>query len=881
MRFRFRFLPLLLAWPVAAAGQSQDAHAGHRAPQASLRRVEAYSPRARIIIDGRLQETDWQGAAPARDFTQQSPSPGEPAAQPSEARVLLADDAIYVAVRLFDTAPDSIVAELGRRDALVASDWVHVQFDTYRDGRNAYEFAVNAAGVKRDVRFYEDIQQDVSWDAVWDVATQRDSLGWTAEFRIPLTQLRFAHGPAAQSWGFNITRVLHRRAERSHWSPIRSNTGSLVSSFGELANVHIQHRPRRAELTPFVSSRLLRAEADARDPFRQASEVTGTGGLDLKLGLTPALTLTATANPDFGQVEADPSVVNLTAFENYFPERRPFFVEGAELFRMAGANLFYSRRIGRTPQGSMPAGAQFARAPDYTRILGAVKITGRSSTGWQLGLLEAATAREDARYLDAGDVAREAAVEPGTNYLVGRLARDFQRGRTALSALVTATHRDLHNTELAFLRQAAYTGGLDARHRFHNNTLELAGTLQGSHVLGDTAAIARTQRAAGHYFQRPDAHHLEYDPGRTTLGGYSAQARFGKIAGGNLRYGMYARLTSPGFEVNDVGFHSSNDRVTNHTSIGYYVYQPGRHFRSWSVSAYQNGEWTTGGERIEFNGTAEASFTLHNHWGIAAWAMRHTAGLNPDVLRGGPALYVPAHTMGSISVAADTRRRVSGELGVFFDRNDERNAGTVDVWAQLAWRPSARAQIELTPSYRTSQNGWQYVSRRLVASAPHYVLADLQQRTASMGVRLSYTFAPELSLQLYAQPFVSAGDYGALKALGDAHAHDMTRRLTTYDATQIRTRQTESGLVHDIDADRDGTTDFTQSDPGFNFKQVRSNAVLRWEFRPGSTLFLAWSSDRTRSDPRGDFDLRRDAGRLLAADGRNALLLKVSYWLGF
>src|SRR5688572_4806693 len=746
---------LAYAFPAAVRGQSAQSastpHAEHRAAGAALPALNAVRTQQPVRIDGVLDEQAWLDAAPARDFTQQSPRPGAPASLATEARVLIDDGSVYVAVRAYDSAPDSIVARLARRDADVHSDWVHIAFDSYSDRRSAYQFGVNAAGVKRDARITDDTREDVSWDGVWDAASRVDEHGWTAELRIPLAQLRYRIADP-RPWGFNVRRVIARHAEVSYWAPVPHNAGSYVSSFGELSGIQPERAPLGAELTPYFSSRVRHDRLRAQNPYYRATDLTWKAGADLRLNVASGLTVRATANPDFAQVEADPSAVSLTAYELVFPERRPFFVEGAEYFRSSGPTLFYSRRIGRTPQGSV-RGATAVDMPEEATLLGAVKLTGQMGA-WSIGVLEAVTDREHARYRNATGE-HSALVEPATNYTVARLGRTFRQGRSGVGVIATALHRFLDDGEMPQLRTSAFAGGADARHRFSGNTYEISATVLGSHVRGDTAAIAATQRAAGHYFQRPDATHLEYDPTLRALTGTMLAARIAKVGGGNWRGSLQAEYTSPTFEVNDVGQFTGADRMIYHGTLRYIEPQPGSRFRRWSASISGLSEQTTGGERIELNGTAEISATLHNHWTVTLWGMRHTAGFEPDALRGGSALYRPARWMGSVDLVTDPRRAVSGSVGMFRDVRDQNAGDRLNLYGTLLLRPSTRMDVSLLPSFGQYRYAMQYVTRQNVAGQPVYLLGTIQQRTASATLRLNYTFNPALSLQLYAQPYAS------------------------------------------------------------------------------------------------------------------------------
>ncbi|HEX7238654.1 MAG TPA: DUF5916 domain-containing protein, partial [Longimicrobiaceae bacterium] len=758
------------------------------------------------------------------------------------------------------------------------------------DRRTAYRFAVNPAGVKKDVFHFNDVQEDVGWDAVWEAAARRDSLGWTAEMRIPLSQLRFSGGGAGErSWGVNFIRDVARLNERSYWSPMPPDASGFVSRLGELAGLTELASPRRLEAAPYTMARVTRAPDAPGDPFYRENDAFGTAGGDLRYGITSNLTLSATVNPDFGQVEADPSQVNLSAFESFFPEKRPFFLEGADIFRfdigfpfnVRGKNfgndqVFYSRRVGRAPQGFVPPGAAFADAPGSTRILGAAKVSGKTEGGWSVGLLDAVSAEESARFSDPGGARGRAVVEPLTNHAVARASRDFNHGGSAVGGIFSATHRRLDGTGLDWLRSSAYAAGVDGRHRFGAGNYEVRGTLLGSHVRGSPAAITRTQLAAGRYFQRPDADHVELDPERTGLSGLLADARVERIGGGPWRWRLIGHAVSPGFELNDAGFLGSPDWALAAAEVEYNRFTPGRLFQRWSVNGDLRSAWSWGGERRSTGAEANASFDLNSFWGGYVGGVREFGALVTDVLRGGPALRANPLNIGWWGFYSDRRRswgvRMDGDVGV--------EEGTDLYWygvnAGVDARAGDRLEISVSPGLNRQSDPWFCAVQPgcRLAGDPRYLFSRLEQTTLSLTTRLSYTFTPDLSLQLYAQPFVSAGDYSEYKEVVEPRARRFGDRFRVFP----RAREVPDGRGGSaVDLEGDGRADFAT--PDFNVRELRSNAVLRWEYRPGSALFVVWSQGRAGFDPRGDFRLGRDVRRLWGADPTDVLLVKLSYWL--
>ena len=548
---------------VVAQQQSVSSLSGSPTTVAVAVRANPESP----DIDGRLDDEAWKPAPVISDFTQRDPNEGEPGTERTEVRVIYTDAALYVGVRAFDSQADQIIGHLTRRDEWSPSDWIGVAIDSYRDRRTAFLFMVNAAGVKRDIYLFDDNNEDESWDAVWEVATSRDPEGWTAEFRIPFSQLRFPNADQVE-FGFNVYRQINRLNEEQYWRVPPQNQSGIVSRFGDLVGIENIKPPRRVQVMPYVSATGAWEPAEAGDPFRTGSDQNGALGADINAGVTSNLTLSATINPDFGQVEADPAVVNLSAFETFFPEKRPFFNEGLDIFRFPiglgdgdGANqqLFYTRRIGRAPQGSADPRGGHAETLQQSTILGAAKISGKTPGGWTVGLAGALTAEEKADVIDSVGALHQDVVEPRTKYLVGRLARDFRSGLTQVGVFGTAVDRSLTDN-LDFLRSAAYTGGLNWSHRFLDDTYSISGWVVGSHVRGSEQAITLTQLSSARYYQRPDNDYVTFDPTRTSLSGFAGQFIASKQAG-NWRYSAGVDTRSPGFEVNDLGFQQDADRT--------------------------------------------------------------------------------------------------------------------------------------------------------------------------------------------------------------------------------------------------------------------------------------------------------------------------------
>ncbi len=895
----FAALAALAAAPRAAAQTTSQpaAAAAERAP-ATLRAVRL---QGEVRIDGRLDEAAWQQAQPSADFTQSYPHAGAAPTERTEARVMYDDESVYVGVRMLDAHPDSIAAPLARRDASgLYSDWLHVFIDSRHDRRSGFRFSVNPRGVMRDVYHFDDQSEDASWDAVWTVATVIDSAGWTAEYRIPLSQLRFG-GQAAESrtWGFQLMRDVARRGERASWSPWTRNTPGFVSSFGTVTGLEGVRSPRALEILPYASARVTRAPGEAEDPFYDATEPGMDLGADLRLGLPAGFTLSATINPDFGQVEADPAEVNLTAFETFQSERRPFFTEGSDIFQFGqtrafnqygSQEYFYSRRVGRAPQRALD-GADYAYvdAPQQTRILGAAKVSGRTPGGWSVGVMNAVTNRERARFLGTDGERSTAQVEPLSNYFVGRVRKDLNAGATVLGGLFTAANRELGDEVLeGMLHRDAYVAGADFLHTWGNRAWSLSGYLAGTRVSGTPEVILATQRGSARYYQRPDADYLEVDADRTSLSGHIGEVSLAH--GGSWDMSVQLKQVSPGFELNDLGYHTRADARSVATFLGRSVDRQVGILRSHSYSAWQFRAWNFGGDRIldGYAGSASASFT--NFWGMGIQGGVRPQYLNDRLTRGGPLSATPAQWNLNGWVETDSRKPLffGGELAFRSDASGLRER-SIASWATL--RPSSAVRVQLEPRLAHGIYTAQYVKTTTDARATdtygaRYVFGELDQTTFSLAARVDWTFTPRLSLQMYAQPFVSAGRYDGFKELttpGEfAFAGYGSDRgtLCRIDGVYVADPVASRSCPEALPAQNDPNFVVRFGDPDFNVRSLRGNAVLRWEYRPGSTLFFVWQQERSGFEPIGDFEFGRDTRAIFDGPAHNVFLIKASYWIG-
>ncbi len=859
-----------------AVAQQKSTDLKDVAPAAVAIRAAPEDPR----IDGVLDDLAWADAPIFSGFIQRDPDEGEPGTEETEFRVLYTDDALYVGVRAHDSKPEEIAALLTRRDQWSPSDEISIMIDSYRDRRTAFLFAVNAGGVKRDAFLFNDNSEDSRWDAVWDVGTSVDARGWTAEFRIPYSQLRFAQADV-QTWGFNVLRKINRLNEEQYWRLLPKSASGRVSLFGDLTGIEGIAPPRRLEVLPYTVARTEMRAAEEDNPFNTGSERVATFGADIKYGVTSALTLTATINPDFGQVEADPAVVNLSAFESFFPERRPFFNEGLDIFRFgigggggSSEGLFYTRRIGRGPQGDADDRGGFAEGVDQTTILGAAKLSGKTQDGWTVGVTGALTDEEGASVVDSVGNFYTDPVEPRSGYLVGRLAKDFRGGQTVIGAFGTTVQRKVPE-ELDFLHSSAYTGGIDWTHRFRNDTYGFSGRIVGSHVRGTEEALERTQESSARYFQRPDNDRVEFDPTRTSLSGYAVAMSFGKHGGGNWRWSTGFDSRSPGLEVNDIGFQREADRAFQWVWVNRRWLEPGKVFRRFNANFNEWSFWTQGLERRNAGANLNANFTLLNYWTGWFGAGYAIGGLSPTQLRGGPAINSPGGADAWFGIESDERKNLSAGVNGWFYVENESDSWAAGAGTNVSWRPAANVDFRASPHLNWDVDEWQYLQTEEINATDEYIFGELHQTTLAMTLRGNVTFSPTLSLQLYAQPFVSAGRYEGFKRVAAPRAEPFLAQFEDFEGDRVIDNDGEISL----DFDADGTPEVELDNPNFTFLSFRSNLVLRWEYNLGSTIFLVWQHGRSEDNHDGRFNFRSGVGDIFRADAENVLLLKVNYWI--
>jgi hypothetical protein len=885
-------------------GTASGAHsaADHALPSPRVRAIRRDAP---VELDGRLDEAIWRQAPTATNFRQAQPKIGDPAIQRTEIRIVFDDDALYVGARMFDDqGAAGVRSQLARRDQETSnSDNIQVIFDTYHNHIGRTIFTVTPSGSRQDAGQATEFA-DPSWDPVWEVKAAIDSLGWTAELRIPFSQLRFARD-SMQSWGMQVWRFHSRTNEVSMWSYWGPEESGGPSRFGHIDGISPgRGAVRRLEILPYVVGRYayLQPSLDANDPFYKQRDADARIGADMKYLLTSNVTLDATINPDFGQVEVDPAVVNLSAFETFFPERRPFFVEGSGTFGFGGFNcffcsnvsslsLFYTRRIGRAPQGSAPQGTQYADRPDASTILGAAKITGRTRNGFTLGVLNALTAREHATIRRSVGLDTVQEVEPLTNYFVGRLKKDFQRGNLVFGGMATSVVRDLDDPLLkSRLNSHSEAVGFDWNARWKNRSWSWVGNLAFTNNSGDPAAIRRLQNSSARFFQRPDRQSGgngflsdRYDPDATRLRGLGGYTRLGKDAGKWL-FETATNWRTPGFEANDLAFNTRSDYVWMNGNLALSLSRPSTWYRNYFVVVGSQRQYNFDGDRTDTQFHSGVFGQLLNYWSLNLFAIRRTDTYDDGLLRGGPVVIRPGNWFFNANIGTDSRKRVSLSLNPNLSRGDMGNT-SVNLSVGVEVRAASNVQLSFFPFFNRGTGVMQYVTgvpdpTSTAFYGSRYVLSDLLQKTVGFDTRMNVTFTPRLTFELYAQPFISSVHFSRFKQF--AAPRTQTLQVFGEDVGTVNTTTDPEGVkTYHIDPDGGGPAAVVNlRDPDFVTRSLRGNAVLRWEYRPGSTLFLVWTrSGASDQEGLGNFDFSRDVDALFGAKSDNIFLVKVNFWL--
>jgi hypothetical protein len=844
------------------------------------------------VIDGVIDEQIWREGEWIDDFTQFEPYNGNQPSQRTEFKILFDENNLYVAIKTFDTSPDSIVKRLTRRDE-VDGDMVAVIFDSFHDLRTGFLFGISAGGVKFDQVMANDGQgnSDASWNPNWWGRTSINKEGWIAEMKIPFSQLRFEKN-SGEVWGLEIVRTLYRKNETSLWQQIPRDAPGIIHMMGEMSGIE-KVKPRKIfDVTPYAVAKAENFKSEAGNPFLEKGKSGGfNGGIDAKIGVTNNMTMDLTINPDFGQIEADPSVVNLTAYETFYEERRPFFIEGNNITNfglgigdggIGNDNLFYSRRIGRRPQGypDLKEG-WYADVPAFTSILGATKLTGKTKNGLSLGFIEAVTAEEKAETDTIGGRMSEQ-VEPLTNYFVGRIQKDYNGGKTIIGGILTSTNRDLDANLSKYLHKSAYTGGLDLTQYFKEKNWMFNLNTAFSLVNGSKEAMEITQRSSARYYQRPDNDYAKLDTNRTSLAGSGGRMQIMKLNGHWNILGAVIWKT-PGFETNDLGYIREADQILSVLWTAYNQFDPKGIYLNYRINGDVYSVWNFGGDYVTKGFEWNANMNFKNFWSAWTGGNLNSTTLSTGMLWGGPMMKTPGSFNGRAGFSTDSRKKLVFNVSANGSAGFNKSSNNINTYLNISFKPINYLSISLNPGISNTFNELQYVTQMTINGKEKYIFASIDQRVLSMSLRVNFNISPDLTLQYWGQPFVASGKYYDFKYITDnPMASDYEDRFTVYPANQIELIDDNDGKYYRIDENADGSEDYRIGKPDFNIHEFLSNLVIRWEYNPGSTLYLVWSQTRSGSlsNPTGVMNFSNNLGDLFRERPHNVFLIKFSYRFG-
>lgn len=805
-------------------------------------------------IDGQLTDNCWINAEWGNNFVQYEPNSGADPSHQTQFAIVFDDNNLYVAIKAIDADPNKIVNRISRRDE-VDGDWVAIGIDSYGDKMTSFDFTVSASGSKGD-KLQSASGTDESWDPIWYVKTSIQDDGWYAEMRIPYSQLRFGN-KSVHTWGLEIARKIYRFNEVSFWQPIDKASSQFVANYGTLKGIINISPKKEIDIVPFVLSQLTLSEKEEGNPFAKGKSTKASVGVDGKVSLTNDIILNFSINPDFGQVEADPSNVNLSNFETYFEEKRPFFVEGSNIYHYPfditnneRNKLFYSRRLGREPRISYDKNdEEYVKSPGYTNILGAVKISGKTRKGTSIGILNGVTQKMFSE-IDRGGERTNYAIEPLSNYFVGRIEQDLDTGNLIIGGILTSVNRKIDEEQFNIISESAYTGGVNITKYWNNKSYFVTARSFFSHTGGSSDAIDLLQRSSARYYQRPDATHLRYNPQRTSLSGIGGSVNGGKMSG-HFNIMGFSSWSSPGLEFNDIGFKPNADIILNGLWAAYKEWRPSGILNQYEVNGSTYNLRNFSGKSLGWGTESFLYLQFTNYYDIAAGMNAEFNGTSTTILRGGPSLKTSGQINYWFSIESDSRKKFNAEYDMSFNNGFENSSNSISYGIEINYKPSNRLTISVYPQYVKSTNHQQYV-RTVTGENTAYILSSINNNITSMQFRVNYGITPDMSLQWYALPYIYSGDYTNFKTVTDNQADRFKDRFKPLDL-------------------------YNYENPDFHFLQFRSNLVYRWEYKPGSVFYLVWSQGKTVQEKDGQFRLKEYLNNLINTPAQNDFLIKLSY----
>ncbi len=828
------------------------------------------------IIDGKLDDACWKTGEWTGDFTQWLPHEGTKPSQPTELKILYDDKNIYVAIRAYDNEPARITRHAARRDRF-EGDVVGICFDSYHDHRTGFEFDITAYGQKIDVLLTNPANSDFSWNAVWTGRTGIEDSAWVAEMEIPFSQLRYSNAPE-QVWGLHCWRWIDRLQEESDWEPQTSSGPGMLYMFGELHGINGLKKNQRIELMPYVVGKLNTFEKEANNPFTEKGyNLNGTLGLDAKIGLSSNFTMDLTINPDFGQVEADPSVMNLTAFETFYEEKRPFFLEGKNIFNYSldDASLFYSRRIGHAP-AYVPAvdSGVYLKKQESTSIIDALKVSGKTAGGLSIGIMQSLTSVEKAYIAGHEDSIKKIVTEPYTNYLLGRIQKDSRNGNTVIGGIFSATNRFIRDDHLQFLNKAAYAGGIDLLQQWKNKEYYMDLKFLTSYITGSQNAMLKLQQSSARYYQRPDAKYLHIDSSASYMAGTAGSFEIGRKTKGKWNYSAGLTWFSPGAEFNDLGYLKQADVIKQINKCRYMYNKSFWIFRRFYSFLIQSNQWDFGGRYLFSDVELQNRFEFSNRWALEIHPGFQTRKLDTRQLRGGEAMLFPSSWRIYWLMQTDYSRRIYSQFSVYYNEFPEISAQYIQITPAIIFRPLNALRLYASCAYTYNIDPLQYVTQLDFRSEKRYLLGSIHQQNLEFELKVDLSITPDLTIQYYGSPFVSKGLYSEFKRVTQPASGNYSSRF------EILNTATKTNGIISFDEDMDVVNDYSIPDPDFNFLQFRSNMVFRWEFKPGSVLYLVWSMDKTGFADPIDISMGRSLKQLSKVNADNIFLIKLNYWFG-